>query len=312
MQQHDREQAQPLRNSPTYQEMPDSLAYNLGCPAWADASWTGTLFTRSAKKDDFLPQYSSVFNTVEGNTTFYATPTADKVRTWANDAAPGFRFALKFPKAISHERQLLNAEAETAAFLELLDILEKTNRLGPSFLQLGPNYSYQQFDALANYLQKLPKRFPYALEVRHRDFYDGGRKEQALDSLLVDLKIDKVLFDSRPLFSAPPTDDYEAGAQQRKPKTPIRYTLTGTQPMLRIIGRNQLDLVQPWLDEWAPIVAKWIADGLKPYVFLHTPDDLYAPELARRFHTTLLQCAPQVGTLPPFPSEREIRQRELF
>jgi uncharacterized protein YecE (DUF72 family) len=292
------------------------LGYHLGCPVWACAVWVGGLFSRSAKRRDWLREYSTVFNTVEGNSTFYATPTLDTVRRWANDATPGFRFALKFPKSISHERQLLNADAETAAFLELLNILAQADRLGPSFLQLGPTFSYQQFDSLAAYLRKLPTEFPYAVEVRHWSFFDEGPNERSLDSLLTELGVDKVLFDSRPLHSAPPSDADEADAQRKKPKTPIRHTVIGTRPMVRIIGRNQPDLVQPWLDEWAPIVGNWISRGLTPYVFVHAPADVHTAELARRFHATLRKHLPSVAPLPPFHGEAQaaasMRQRELF
>jgi hypothetical protein len=48
------------------------LQYCLGCPMWSNQQWVGELFTSNAKPADFLRQYSSVFNTVEGNTTFYA------------------------------------------------------------------------------------------------------------------------------------------------------------------------------------------------------------------------------------------------
>lgn len=293
-----------------------TLGYYLGCPGWASAGRSGELYSRSASKDDRMREYSTVFNTVEGNTTYHAIPTVEKVRRLANEAVPGFRFALKFPKAISHERQLLNADVETALFLELLDILARADRLGPSFLQLSPTFSSRKFGALRTYLRKLPKEFPYAVEVRHEDFFDKGRNEQALDSLLGDLGIDKVILDTTPLFSAPPNDEYEEGAQQNKPRVPLRRSVTGTRPMVRIIGRDQAELVQPYFDDWAPIVAEWITAGLTPYVFAHAPDDVRAAELARRFHLTLMKHLPSVAPLPAFHGEAESaskpRQQELF
>jgi len=49
--------------------------YFLGCPIWSNKDWVGELFAPDAKQKDFLQQYASVFNTVEGNTTFYGLPT---------------------------------------------------------------------------------------------------------------------------------------------------------------------------------------------------------------------------------------------
>lgn len=288
----------------------------LGCPVWACPEWVGPFFTPDAKSRQFLTQYSSVFNTVEGNSTFYALPSPDTARRWADETAPGFRFSLKFPRTISHDKPLVSAEAETATFLELLSILNDADRLGPTFLQLGPTFDRRRFESLARYLEALPRELPFAVEVRHRDYFDNGPIERSLDELLRRLHIDRVLFDSRALFSAPPTTEAEIEAQRRKPRPPLRRTVTGRHPLLRLIGRDNLDLVQPWIDDWASIVAEWLCAGLSPFVFTHTPNDFFAAEFAQRFHRRLSELIP---TLPPFPkppaelqSQKQPKQRQLF
>ncbi len=145
---------------------------------------------------------------------------------------------------------------------------------------------------LASFLKQLPSEFPWAVEVRHLSWFDTGKNEERLDGLLSDLRIDRVLFDSRPLNQAPPEDDYEQQSQQRKPKSPLRMTATGQRPMLRLIGRNHVNQVDPYFDEWAPTLARWIAEGKTPYVFTHTPDDRHAPEMARRFWERLRREIP--------------------
>lgn len=288
----------------------------LGCPVWACPEWVGPFFTPDAKPRQFLTQYSSVFNTVEGNSTFYALPSRDTVRRWANDTAPGFRFSLKFPRTISHDKQLVSAEAETATFLDLLSILNDADRLGPTFLQLGPTFDRRRFESLARYLEALPHELPFAVEVRHRDYFDNGPIERSLDDLLSRLHIDRVLFDSRALFSAPPTTNAEIEAQRRKPRPPLRRTVTGRHPLLRLIGRDNLDLVQPWIDDWAPIVAEWLHAGLSPFVFTHTPKDFFAADFAQRFHRRLSELVPKLPPLPKMPTElqsqKQPKQRQLF
>jgi uncharacterized protein YecE (DUF72 family) len=255
------------------------------------------------------------FNTVEGNSVFYGMPSLDTVRRWCDEALPGFRFALKFPRVISHERQLVNAQPETRAFLSILEILSTADRLGPSFLQLGPSFSGAQLPNLAAYLRELPEEFPFAVEVRHADFYDSGPGERALDDLLLRLQVDRTIFDSRALFSAAASDEHEVVAQQRKPNCPMRRTVTGQRPMLRLVGRNDVQASQPWIDEWAPQIAIWIKEGLTPYVFTHTPHDQYAPAMARAFHDALSR---HLSDLPPLPhwlghvAAARPRQRELF
>ena len=88
--------------------------YYLGCSIWGNKDWVGELFTKDAKTKDFLQQYASVFNTVEGNTTFYGLPSEATVARWREETSEGFRFAFKFSRAISHEKRLVNAELETA------------------------------------------------------------------------------------------------------------------------------------------------------------------------------------------------------
>ena len=71
--------------------------------------------------------------------------------------------------------------------------------------------------------------------------------------------------------------------------------------MLRFVGRNDIDLVDPWQTEATDVVANWIQEGKHPYVFMHTPDDTFAPDLCRRFHTKLQERIPELGALE-FPA----------
>ncbi|MFK7767195.1 MAG: DUF72 domain-containing protein [Mariniblastus sp.] len=284
--------------------------YLLGCPVWSCPQWKGSVYSPKAPKDRWLSHYSSVFNTVEGNSTFYGIPHPKTFQKWADRTEPGFKFCLKFPRAVSHEKELLNADAETDQFLKGLEILHAADRLGPTFLQLGPHFGPTQFNSLAAYLEQLPTEFPYAVEVRHPDWF-GEPAESALDQVLRGLGIDRVIFDSRPLYSALPTDPIEAAAQQRKPKIPIRKTITGISPMLRLIGRNDLTTVKPWVEEWAEEVANWIDVGLKPIVFAHVPDDQFAPEFAMMFHNELAKLVDEIKPLEEWKYAAPT-QRELF
>ena len=56
--------------------------YFLGCPIWGNKEWVGELFAPDVVQKDFLRQYASVFNTVEGNTTFYGLPSEKAALRW--------------------------------------------------------------------------------------------------------------------------------------------------------------------------------------------------------------------------------------
>jgi len=286
-----------------------SMKYFLGCPVWSWPTWRGSIYPTRATKKDWLKHYSTRFNTVEGNTTFYGIPTPEVAQRWADETAQGFRFALKFPKSISHEKRLVNAEQETNLFLEVLSILHSGDRLGPTFLQLSPQFSPANFQQLEDYLRNLPRQFAYAVEVRHLDWFES-KPEEHLNHLLEELEIDRVIFDSRPLYSQPPTTESETKSQNRKPRIPIRLQATSRHPMIRLIGRDDVDIVQPWVESWTDQVILWMENGLTPYVFTHAPDDQFAPQIARKFHDTMRRKRPDLPPLPawenPAPSQLEL------
>jgi len=300
-------------------ESPSSVAFptlSLGCPVWGCERWRGGLYTAKAPREEWLTQYTQVFSTVEVNSTFYALPTPEIVEGWANKSAPGFQFCLKFPKALTHEAQLIGGEAITRAFIGLMRILKQHGRLGPAFLQLSPQFSARQFVSLARFLNAWPDDLPISVEPRHSDYFDEGDCERRFDELLASHGMDRCLFDSRALFSAPPNDESERESQHRKPRSPYRTTVTGSRPMVRFVGRNDLSLVSSWIEEWASTVASWIETGLKPIVFAHAPDDTFAPEFGRLLYRAIREKVPDLPSLPVWPGEVERAsrksQRSLF
>ncbi len=283
----------------------------IGCPVWACPHWRGSVYPSKSPRPNWLKEYSKVFSTVEGNSTFYAIPALDTFKRWAAETVEDFRFVLKFPRVISHEKKLVGAELETDLFLGGLDILHDAGKLGPSFLQLAPTFNPQQgMSLLRKYLEQLPGQFPYAVEVRHQDFFRPPFEDQ-LNSMLRAFGVDRVIFDSRPLFSQPAADEIEAVSQQRKPKSPIIKTVTGTRPILRLVGRNDLNLVHPWVEEWSRECASWLSDGLEPYVFTHAPDDRFAPEFAQLF-AKASNTTGSVATKIQFKTQPKKVQGSLF
>lgn len=271
--------------------------YFLGCPIWGNKAWVGELFASDVKQKDFLSQYASVFNTVEGNTTFYGLPSEKAAMRWLADTPPGFRFALKFPRAIS--KRLRNAELETAAFLDVLTVLQ--DRVGPSFLQLPPSFGPRDLPVLDRFLDALPGTFSYAVEIRHHLFF--AEAESELNAVLKSQGVDRVVFDTRGLHSTRSDDAAGREAQRKKPKVPVRFLATGRFPFVRFVGHPEVEKNLPLLKEWVPVVANWIREGRTPFVFMHAPDDFYAPQLARQFHQ-MLSGDIDVGEMPPWPAEQ--------
>jgi uncharacterized protein YecE (DUF72 family) len=289
-----------------------ALPYYLGCPVWTCPHWCGSVYGPQSKRPQWLHEYTRTFNTVEGNSTFYALPKLDVAKRWAEDAATGFQFAFKFPQNISHVPRLQYTPQDLKDFLEFLSVFADKQVLGDTFLQLPPQCDFRDFHALQRLLRSLPAEWNFAVESRHADWFDEGECETQFCGLLGELGMSRVLFDSRPLYSRPAADEAERVSQSRKPKSPYRDSVTNQRPMLRLVGRNRLEEIESYLDRWSEKIALWLQSGLKPYIFTHTPDDRHAPQMAQRLHEKIRKRLPD---LPEFqwPNQRQQPQQlDLF
>ncbi|SHF77031.1 Uncharacterized conserved protein YecE, DUF72 family [Fodinibius roseus] len=283
--------------------------YHIGCTGWSLKDWVGNFFTDDAKQRDFLSQYASVFNAVEGNTTFYNIPSEETIKKWARATPDGFKFCFKFHRSITHGRRLNDVEDEVMRFLEVFDPI--ADRLGPFHIQLPPQFSPGEFVRLERLVRLLPSVYSYAVEVRHPDFYDHGNRENRLNRLLQSYHIDRVIFDTRKLHSMKKEEASIREAQKKKPNVPVRFENTGSRPFVRFVGANDVLNNEPYLKEWAIVIADWIKEGLHPYIFTHSPDKVSQPPIARKFHQLLAELI-EINPMPPWPVERQNEQLGLF
>ncbi|MBO9492542.1 DUF72 domain-containing protein [Thalassotalea sp. G20_0] len=253
----------------------------LGLPMWSNRDWLGGLFPQHASSKDFLHHYSGAFNTVEGNTTFYALPGEETVASWQAQLNPGFRFCFKFPKTITHGGHLSNSDA-LQQFFERLGVLKAS--LGPFMIQLPASFCPSRLAELGRFLRSLPQGYSYAVEVRHPTFFTKGDEERELNRLLMDLAIDRVCFDSRSLFSRPARNEEERDAQAKKPRLPVHAIATGQFPMIRFIGLGDMACDEEYLIPWQHKLREWLSAGKQPYFFMHSPSNREVPLLAKSFH----------------------------
>lgn len=283
--------------------------YHIGLTQWGLKDWVGNFYSDKAKAASFLKEYATVFNSVEGNTTFYRAPSPKTVKKWGEQVPAEFKFCFKFPQGITHYKRLKNTDKEVLSFLELFEPIR--DKLGPFHIQLSSQFSFNEFDKLEALFDILPPHYAYALEVRHEDFFDRSKKERRLEELLKSNRVDRVIFDTRKLHSMKSSDPSIKEAQKKKPQLPVRFDATGSRPFLRFVGANDVINNEAYLKEWAIIVADWIKDGLHPYVFIHAPDTLHAPKLARYFHRVLSDFV-ELGPMPKWPIDKQNEQLGLF
>lgn len=141
----------------------------IGTSGWSYRHWRDTIYPPRLPSTRWLTFFEERFDTVEVNSSFYRLPKPEVVENWSTLAPPGFEFALKMWRGITHYNKLKNAEANLSRFLDVADRLHPSRR-GPLLIQLPPNQGVDlskletfldQFAALA------PSPWRLALEFRH-------------------------------------------------------------------------------------------------------------------------------------------------
>jgi uncharacterized protein YecE (DUF72 family) len=270
--------------------------YYLGCPGWGVKSWVGRLFPTGTRPTEFLERYAQVFNSVEGNTTFYALPEPATVERWREQVPADFRFCFKFPREVTHDKLLIDCAVEVATFLDRVAPLG--DKLGTLMLQLPPRFDGASLPRLRVFLAALPAGLAYAVELRHDSFFRPGPDETAALELLREHRVDLVTMDARGVHAGKSLALAEVRA--RKPRLPVLIRTTAEQPIVRCVPHEQLDAARHFVEPWAAQVAHWIGEGKRPYFFMHAPDDTFAPENAYAFHAMVRRHL-DVGELPPWP-----------
>jgi len=275
--------------------------YTLGCPFWSFKAWNGSLYSRDARPEDRLRQYARVFNTVEGNTTFWSVPSARSVARWGEAVPADFRFCLKLPREITHERMLRDAQAPLTGFLKAVEPLGE--KLGSFLVQLPPGLGPRELAELEAFLDQLPRDFSWAVELRHRAFFEDEELADHCDELLAERGYDRVMMDTRALRSGDPSHPEVLAALHKKPDLPLRPDPIGRRPMVRFVGHPHVATNDAYLAEWATRIAHWIDEGREPIFFVHTASNLSTPAVARDLHRRV-SALTAVGSLPGFPGER--------
>ena len=285
------------------------MSLYLGLPQWSHPAWPGQLLGVGARPAEHLAHYARVFNTVEGNTTFYASPAPATVARWAQTMPAHFRFCAKLPRDISHSEDLCQQLDEVTQFRQLLAPLGE--RVAPYWLQLPASFGPSRLAELAAFIEHWGD-WSLAIEVRHPEFFAKGDAERGLNRLLHARGIERICLDSRALFSCDSQEPAVLHAQAKKPRLPLRPTAFSPSPQLRFIGHPELLANDPFMTPWLDKVAGWIEEGRTPYVFLHTSDNRLAPQLAQRFHQQLMLRLPGLAALPELYSEAEVEQLGLL
>lgn len=137
----------------------------VGTSGYQYKHWKSVFYPPEMPGEERFQFYSSQFDTVEINNTFYNLPGADIFEKWHRQAPDGFRYSLKFSRYGTHMKKLRDPDTYTGNFIERAERLK--SYLGPILLQLPPGWKANA-ERLKNFLKVSPRRHKWALEFRDK------------------------------------------------------------------------------------------------------------------------------------------------
>lgn len=142
---------------------------HLGTSGYVYRDWRGLLYPPRLAARRWLRRYCDVFDTVELNATFYRLPSPETVDRWREGSPPGFRFAVKGSRFLTHMKRLTDTTRGLERFYE------RAGRLGEKLAvvlwQLPPQMKRPDLERLDNFLKAQPKGPRQAVEFRDPAWY---------------------------------------------------------------------------------------------------------------------------------------------
>ena len=153
----------------------------IGISGWRYEPWRGVFYPEGLAQRQELEYAARSFPSLEINGTFYSLQRPAHFQAWYDATPPGFVFAVKGSRFISHMRRLKDVEKPLANFFAS-GIFNLREKLGPFLWQFPPNF---RFDAarLEAFFELLPRDLESALSLaRRRDERVKGRSRLAIDA----------------------------------------------------------------------------------------------------------------------------------
>jgi uncharacterized protein YecE (DUF72 family) len=142
---------------------------HVGCSGWNYAHWRERVYPQGVPQSRWLEHYATLFDTVEVNATFYRLPRREAVARWVEQTPPGFVFAVKASRYLTHVRRLTDLGGGIERFYERIEPLERSPKLGPVLWQLPANF-HRDDERLADALDALPGG-RHCFEFRHESWF---------------------------------------------------------------------------------------------------------------------------------------------
>lgn len=232
----------------------------VGCAKWNKTDLKG--FYPKKTKDE-LEYYSTQFNSIELNATFYKIPDREQVITWKEKTPTDFKFFPKISNTISHFRRLNNIKEPLIQYCDAISNFEE--KLGMVFLQLHDNFKPKDFDRLKTLVTEFPKAIPLAIELRNEEWFTEEEIADEIFELFHKHKISNIIVDT-------------AGRRDM-----LHMKLTTPQAFIRYVGANHKSDYKR-LDDWIERIVEWKKEGLQELnFFVHQNIEKASPLLSAYF-----------------------------
>jgi uncharacterized protein YecE (DUF72 family) len=146
-------------------------AVRIGCSGWNYPHWRERVYPKGLPTRRWLERYATLFDTVEVNSTFYRLPRREAVAAWVEESPPGFLFAVKASRFLTHMKRLTDLDRGVERFYERIEPLVDSPKMGPVLWQLPENF-HRNDERLARALAKLPPG-RHCFEFRHESWFAG-------------------------------------------------------------------------------------------------------------------------------------------
>jgi uncharacterized protein YecE (DUF72 family) len=262
------------------------MTVRVGISGWRYVPWRGVFYPKGLPQHRELHYASRELATLEINGTFYSLQRPEYFERWRAETPPGFVFAVKGSRFITHMRRLKDPQASLANFFAS-GIFNLREKLGPFLWQLPPDFAFDA-DRLEAFLATLPRDTESALALaRRRDARVKGRSRLAIDrnrKLRHALEVRHESFVDGDFVKLLRRQKVALVVADTAGRWPYREDVTADFVYIRLHGDKQLYVsgyTDAALDRWAGRIRAW-ASGSEPADARKISPELAPPRRASR------------------------------
>jgi uncharacterized protein YecE (DUF72 family) len=254
----------------------------IGISGWRYEPWRGVYYPPGLPQRRELEFCGRRFPTVEINGSFYSLQRPAYYQAWYDETPPGFVFAVKGSRYITHMLRLNNVERPLANFYAS-GILALRDKLGPFLWQFPPMFTFKP-GKLAHFFELLPRDTGQALALaRRRDKRLKGRAYLRIDAnrpLRHAVEIRHPSFMNREFVSLLERHDIGLVVADTAGKWPKMFHVTAGFVYVRLHGDIRIytsGYSDRALSSWARRIRAWDRDGRDVYVYFDNDVKVRAP-----------------------------------